>query len=60
MLVKFLGTDYLFKESKDWTVARILVRLNLREQLYQSMNIRKDKGLLVDLEYEGIPFWCNR
>lgn len=39
---------------------RILVRMNLREKLYQSMNIGKDKEWLVDLDYEGIPFRCNR
>jgi len=41
-------------------MAIILVSLDLRENLYQLMNICKENEWLVDLEYEGIPFQGNR
>lgn len=41
-------------------MARIQVGLDLRSKLYLTMDIKKENEWLLDLDYEGITFRCNR
>lgn len=59
----YLVEDFSFKETKktkDITVARVLVSLELREKLHETMNIGKRTAISQVLDYEGILFRCKR
>jgi len=52
----FLKSDYSFKETKDMSMVRIMVSLDLCNGLYETVNI----GIGVErhqvLDCEGLPF----
>jgi hypothetical protein len=57
----FLEADYSFEETGLMTVARILVRLDLRPGLLKEIKIKATSGIFLQpLDYEGIPFRCHR
>ena len=61
ILGTFLEADLSFVETKEKKVARILVNINLREGLAESINL--DWGLVIIpqiLDYENVPFRCRR
>jgi hypothetical protein len=56
----FLEVDMSFENTGYMSVARILVRINLRQGLLQEITIDSAAGTFVQtLDYEGIPFWCH-
>jgi hypothetical protein len=60
-LGSFIEADMSFEESGHMSVARILVRLDLRPGLLQELVIESSAGSFVQtLDYEGIPFRCHR
>jgi hypothetical protein len=56
-----MNVDMSFSSSRKMSVARILVSLNLRKGLSDTLELTRD-GLLFrkPLDYEGIPFKCHR
>jgi hypothetical protein len=60
-LGSFLEADMSFEETGLMTVARILVKLDLKKGLPQEITINSAAGTFVQmLDYEGIPFRCHR
>jgi hypothetical protein len=61
MLGSYIEADMSFEDTGLMSVARILVRLNLRPGLLQELTIESTVGTFVQiLDYEGIPFRCHR
>jgi hypothetical protein len=57
----FIEADMSFEESGHMSVARILVRLDLRSSLLQEFGIESMSGSFVQtLDYEGIPIKSHR
>lgn len=57
----FLEADKSYIQTKDRSVARILVSLNPREGLADAMTLHyRDLEFLQTLDYEHLPFRCNR
>jgi hypothetical protein len=50
-----------FLESREMSVARILVLINIREGLMEFLNlIDLGRTRVPILDYEGVPFRCRR
>jgi hypothetical protein len=50
-----------FLESREMSMARILVLLNIREGLQKFLNLTDLRRTRVQiLDYEGVPFRCRR
>jgi hypothetical protein len=61
LLGSYLEVDMSFEDTGYMTVARILVKINLRKGLLQEITIDSAAGTFVQtLDYEGIPFRCHR
>jgi hypothetical protein len=61
LLGSFLEADMSFEETGLMTVARILVKIDLKKGLLQEITIDSAAGTFVQtLDYEGIPFRCHR
>ena len=61
MLGSFLEADLSFLESREKKVARILVNINLREGLVESINLDWGPVIIPQiLDYENVPFRCRR
>ena len=56
----FLKDDYSFKETKDMSMVRILVSLNLCSGLYETINIGRGVERLHVIDYEWVLFRCKR
>jgi len=57
----FLEADMSFEVSGDMSLARILVKIDMREDLATEMKISTSNGTHVQtLDYEGVPFRCFR
>ena len=57
----FLEADLSFFKSNLRWVARILVMLNIREGLAESLNLRWGQFVIKQiLDYEKVPFHCRR
>ena len=61
MLGTFLEVDLSFLETREKKVARILVNINLREGLAESINLEWGPVIIPQiLDYENVPFRCRR
>ena len=61
ILGTFLEADLSFVETKEKKVARILVNINLREGLAESINLDWGPVIIPQiLDYENVPFRCRR
>ena len=57
----FLEADFSYLETLEKKVARILVNLNLREGLAESINLDWGPVIISQiLDYENVPFHCRR
>jgi len=57
----YLDHDRTFVQSKNRTLARILVHLDTREGLGEKITLQWGKFIKVQiLNYEGVPFRCWR
>ena len=57
----FLEADLSFRETKEKKVARILVNINLRDGLAESINLEWGPEIIPQLlDYENVPFRCRR
>lgn len=60
-LGSYLDHDQTFVESRNRTLARILVYLDTREGLEEKITLHWGKYTRVHiLEYEGVPLRCHR
>jgi len=60
-LGEYICADYSFKESGIYTVAKIMVKIDLRLGLTTEITIQgKDGEFTQILDYEGVPFRCHR
>jgi hypothetical protein len=60
-LGEYLDADFSFEETCIMSMARILVRLDLRSRLLKELTIETTSGSFIQpLDYEGIPFICHR
>ena len=61
ILASFLEADLSFLETKEKKVARILVNINLREGLAESINLEWGPMIIPQiLDYENVLFRCRR
>ena len=61
MLGSFLEADLSFLETREKKIARILVNINLREGLAESINLDWGPVIIPQiLDYENVPFQCRR
>ena len=61
VLGTFITFDTSYKSCKFHSVAQILVALDLRQGLYESMElVIGDKSYTQTLDYLNVPFCCSR
>ena len=61
ILGTFLEADFSYLETLEKKVARILVNLNLRDGLAESINLDWGPVIISQiLDYENVPFGCRR
>eukprot|EP01018_Ginkgo_biloba_P032904 Gb_28853 [translate_table: standard] len=61
VLGHFVEVDMFFITSGLVVITRILVRMDLREGLAESLELKKGlHSLTQPLDYSGVPFRCNR
>lgn len=60
-LGEYFCVDFSYKETGLFTVAKIMVKIDLRLGLTTEITIQaKDGEFIQQLDYEGVPFRCHR
>ena len=60
-LGEYVCSDQTFQESSYYTVAKIMVKIDLKLGLSSEISVKtKDGDFTKLLDYEGVPFRCHR
>ena len=59
-LGSYLDADFSYLQTKDKSMARVLVNIDLREGLSEYLDMEEGIISLQPLDYEGVPFRCRR
>ena len=61
ILGEYVFSDRTFQESSYYTVAKIMVKIDLKLGISSEISVKtKDGDFSQVLDYEGVPFRCHR